>query len=65
MRVLLAVWHQEIQMLQLQHKTCRCINSPGFIIYVLIYHEDTVQELTYMGNLSSNLGTWVLVCLAV
>lgn len=44
-------------MLQLQHKTYRWINSQGFIVYVLTYHEDTVQESTYVGNLLSKLGT--------
>lgn len=26
------------------HKTCWWIKSPGFIIYVLTFHEDTVQD---------------------
>lgn len=52
-------------MLQLQRKTDHWINSPGFIVYVLTYHEYTVQELTFVGNVSSNLGTWILVLLVV
>lgn len=52
-------------MLQLQHKSYHWINSPGFIVCVLTYHEDIVQELTHMGNLSSDLGMCVLVFLAI
>lgn len=52
-------------MLKVQHKTYHRINSPGFIVYVVTYHEDTVQEWTYMGNLLSDLGMWVLVTLTI